>query len=641
MESNADLQPENQMPPSTSGAFLKREDDNNFSDSPQSKEEPEDGTEPSEECSVCRNEMIDTTALSDCVHEFCYDCIIGWLTKGTGPFCPMCKTPVKFIKRKGTDEEISLQQIQSEKEPEATASEDLATERRIVSRKIRSCRRLMNQIDDVIGSSSRLDPAKRQDRNEELNVMKQLCVSQLNSLQVLRDDINNGAAKALIVSRPEFRKLIYERQVQAMGLLESNRSVSRKEFLANIEHYRAVLNTFFSVELKSMPAKLQPKVGQSTWYFHSLHDVIDGNDEVYINKLFSMVSDRGVNELTAKDVDTALNGLVTFRVAALFLSELKSLVNSKKTFLDWCGAVLYRNRADRVGEGNTDAVSEIVTVDDSNDVEEEPAEERYDGLRPRRPIVYNPFDSVFGPPAHSTRNFTNYRRPSSSDTDQDEDIYFQAPLRLGPTSSNPFRPAPHPFFPPIPPNGISWSELTQINKNPDKSHRSKSDNVQVVDLEDEEDEQIEPEDPFEDVQVVDNDDTIVISDSPNIQKPQERKRKPDMPIYRISKKNRMDEQEEEDDDMPEGLVDDVQSLITKYNLPITQAMTMLHKATEKAIKGITQPVKDSSRNSKEPSTSSNLQPNDAMQLAGYLARRGLGPWSKQAPTKPTNGGRYY
>uniref|UniRef100_A0A8R1E418 RING-type domain-containing protein n=1 Tax=Caenorhabditis japonica TaxID=281687 RepID=A0A8R1E418_CAEJA len=66
-----------------------------------------DPIETEEECSVCRNGMIDTTVLSDCVHQFCYDCIIGWLTKGSGTFCPMCKTPVKYVSKKDSGERFA------------------------------------------------------------------------------------------------------------------------------------------------------------------------------------------------------------------------------------------------------------------------------------------------------------------------------------------------------------------------------------------------------------------------------------------------------------------------------------------------------------------------------------------------------
>lgn len=99
--------------------------------------------------------------------------------------------------------------------------------------------------------------AARQSRQEELQRCKQLVVGQLNSLQMMREDIDHGAVKAMIVSRVAFRRLVYERQVlsQAAISFRENALPSAEEFLANIEHYRSVLSSFLGIELKALPVK--------------------------------------------------------------------------------------------------------------------------------------------------------------------------------------------------------------------------------------------------------------------------------------------------------------------------------------------------------------------------------------------------
>lgn len=611
----------------------------NSAESPNKEEEDdEEENEPEEECSVCRNEMMDTCALSDCTHEFCYDCIIGWLTKGSGPFCPMCKAPVSFIKRKGTDEEISVQQIKAEQEPEATASEDLITEKRIVTRKIRGCRRLMNKIDEVIGSSC-LEGKRREARNEELRKMKQLCVSQLNSLQMLRDDIDHGSAKALIVSRADFRRLVYERQVTVEGLSRHHRSITKQEFLTNIEQYRTVLNAFLSVELKSLPAKVQPKVDkENLWYFYTLHDVAPEDNDEFVNRIFSMISDQGVDYLNSKDVNEALNGLVTCRVIMVFIGEIKSLINSGMSFLEWCGSVRYRSSFDRGGENNG---REVVTVDDSLDDDEVDyvRDNRYGrsnhNLRSRQFPVYTPYDNIFNQSNGPQRQAMN------------------APLRLGPMGVNPFRPMAHSSFPPIPPAGLFWSDLTnptsKLTRTRSPVPRISSKPIPVVSLDDDDDDEDEnsrqsASSADEDIQVVDESDGTIVLDetaSPSIQTRSDsylRKRKSDLPYQDQGKRIKVEP-------LPHGLVQDVQSLITKYNIPTDRATSMILSATEQAIISNPAPrpvdLTSTSQNTNEPSTSSgppNLQPDDALQLAGSsdLARHGLGLWSKNAPTKPTN-----
>ncbi|KAF1766279.1 hypothetical protein GCK72_006235 [Caenorhabditis remanei] len=631
-----------------------------LADSPiKEDDDDEEDTEPVEECSVCRNEIMDTCTLSDCTHEFCYDCIIGWLTKGSGPFCPMCKAPVSFIKRKGADQEISVQQIKAEQEPEATTSEDLLTEKRIVTRKIRGCRRIMNKIDEVIGSSSRnLEGQRREARAAELRKMKQLCVSQLNSLQMLRDDIEHGAAKGLIVSKGEFRRLVYERQVIVEGLPQHHRSITKQEFLTNIEHYRTVLNTFLSVELKSLPAKVQPKVDkENMWYFYTLHDAAPDDNDEFVHRIFSMISDQGIDNLNSKDINEALNGLVTCRNIMTFIGEIKSLINSRMTFLEWCGSVTYRNRLDRGGRENVG--TEVVTVDDTVDDDEvEPVRnDRHShsnyNLRNRQFPVFTPFDKIFNPSNGFQRQAMNNRHPSSSDTDQDDDIYFQAPLRLGPTGVNPFRPMAHTSFPPIPPAGLYWSDLTNPSSKLTRPPRSptsgtSSKPIPVVSLDDDDGDESSRHSNSsadEDIQVVDESDgTIVLDESlrtPSIQAPTKSglgKRKSDLSHQDLDQWKRI-----KVEPLPHGLVQDVQSLITKYRIPTDRAASMIQSATEQAIISIPAPepvdLLSSTKNTNEPSnsaTSPNLQPDEALQLAGYLARNGLGSWSKNAPTKPTS-----
>ncbi|CAI2344718.1 unnamed protein product [Caenorhabditis sp. 36 PRJEB53466] len=100
------------------------------------------------ECTVCRGPIISPTALSDCVHEFCYDCIVQWLIKGSDS-------------SNETGEQISIEQILAQKEPEAVAAEDLITEKRIVSKKMRSCRRMMSRIDELLSAQTHSSQMKK------------------------------------------------------------------------------------------------------------------------------------------------------------------------------------------------------------------------------------------------------------------------------------------------------------------------------------------------------------------------------------------------------------------------------------------------------------------------------------------------
>ncbi|CAL2032398.1 unnamed protein product [Caenorhabditis brenneri] len=590
-----------------------------------------------EECSVCRNEMIDTCTLSDCVHEFCYECIIGWLTKGAGPFCPMCKAPVKYITKKGTNEKITLEQIKVNTEPAPTASADLITEKRIVSRKIRSCRRLMNRIDEIIGATSgRSESQKRKERIEELNFMKQKCVAQLNALQMLREDIDHGAAKALIVSRVEFRRLIYERSVISERLPTEFVMISKEEIVADIEHYRAVLHSFLNIELKALPAKTQPKVDkENLWHFKTLPDVAQDQLDEFVSRIFSLVLEVGIADLRHDHILEALNGLISYRVAGEFIAELASLVNSKKSFLDWCGSVTYRSRMDRGGESGNQ--NEVVIVND-DDLEDEPNEIEPVRHRP----VFTPFDQIFAQP--SNRDFGNRR--SSSDSDEDEDIYFQAPLRIGPFGFNPYRAPPHPLFPPIPAAGPSWMDLTRPSGTSKRTTRKKKEispsGAPVVCLGDEREIKRRPSDSGSDneIQVVEQDNTIVLDDS--IDNRSER-----VGTDATSRKRHAEEKLKYDSkrtksySLPEGLVSDIKELIIKYKLPITGGVDMLNEASQKAfievLKPPPVPPKNLSEALLESSSSSVMDPS----IASFsdIARNGFGLPPRNGP--PTSNYGYH
>uniref|UniRef100_A0A1I7TTD1 RING-type domain-containing protein n=1 Tax=Caenorhabditis tropicalis TaxID=1561998 RepID=A0A1I7TTD1_9PELO len=602
--------------PSTSET-VAQEKDQTMSDN--SEENSTESGNASEECTVCKSDVTDATALSNCSHVFCYDCILGWLTKGSGQFCPLCKSPVKFIKREGTDEEISLKQIQTVTEPAATASADLVTEKRIISRKIRSCRRLMNRIDEVISiEPNRKHPFNEKIRVVELNEMKQKCVAQLNSLQMLRDDIDHGAAKALIVSRPEFRRLIYETQVVSERLPEANNVTGKDQFLAEIEHYRTVLHSFLKVELKSLPLREQPKVDQhNRWYFHTVHDVLEGKDDEYINRIFSLIADGGVSNLKEDDVNQALNNLISFRVASLFISEMKSLINSKMSYLDWCGAVTYRIRTDIGGESGNG--NEVYTVDDTIEVEQPRATE-YSRFG-RFPIT-SPYDIAFAGQS-SSRDSRN------------------APLLLGPSANRPFRPDAHPAFPPIPPAGLFWDELTKTDK---KKKRPDTSRVPLVSLDDDGNVFDSIHDRSNEIQVIDNDGTIVLDDT--IESPPDQRRS-----ETLHRKRKQEDRLEDNwkkakiNILPDGLVEDMQKLLQKYDLPLVNALDIMEQAAKEAIvKNSTSAtpkpttLAEALSNLGRPTTSAYLPPDGALQLAGSsdLARNGMNIFPKST-TKSTHG----
>lgn len=588
----------------------------NYGHSPQSKDQ---GLGTTEECSVCRNEMIDPATLSNCSHEFCYVCIVCWLTKGSGQFCPMCKAPVNYIKRKGTDEEITLKQLQTDIVPGPTASKELVTEKRIVSRKIRSCRRLMNQIEETIrATAGRVD---NQDRTDELQTMKQQCVTQLNALQMLRDDIDHGAVKEIVISRVEFRRLIYERGVIFEGFSGDLRVVSKKEFLANIEHYRSVLRSFLSVELKALPTHTQPRVdGKTRWYFNTLIEVAPTYEDEYTNRIFSLVTEQDVRNIKDTDVVQALDAHISMRCAQLFLSQMISLVQSKRTYLDWCGRVTYRSLTDRGGEVDQ---SEVVTVDD---VEDDSQEIDEDPPRRSRFPISNPLDHIFGHSSH---------HPDRN-----------APLRLGPNANNPFRTFPQLMFPPIPPAGPFWNDLTRMN---DRTTRTASNRRAVSnrDRGSDSDHIISENenDTDEDVQIVDNDGTIVLDDTVGSSSSARKKSRKEKSRERRSQKRKFESSHEDhwrkpNVDLPNGLVEDVQQLIVKYNMPMVQTMDILVGAAHEAIArnsavGKPKTLQEALGSLRSPSSSTRIQPDDALQLAGYIARNGIGVWSPNAPTKST------
>lgn len=64
---------------------------------------------PSEyKCPICLAEMKDPTALSDCIHLFCFDCIQEWLNMK--PECPLCKqspNDLKHFLRIGSNDKLS------------------------------------------------------------------------------------------------------------------------------------------------------------------------------------------------------------------------------------------------------------------------------------------------------------------------------------------------------------------------------------------------------------------------------------------------------------------------------------------------------------------------------------------------------
>lgn len=62
------------------------------------KDKRKSSINPDNRCAICLTLMEDLTMLSDCLHTFCFNCIIEWLKMK--PECPLCKRAPLFFKHK-------------------------------------------------------------------------------------------------------------------------------------------------------------------------------------------------------------------------------------------------------------------------------------------------------------------------------------------------------------------------------------------------------------------------------------------------------------------------------------------------------------------------------------------------------------
>ncbi|CAI2344725.1 unnamed protein product [Caenorhabditis sp. 36 PRJEB53466] len=427
---------------------------------------------------------------------------------------------------------------------------------------------------------------------------------------MLRDDIDHGTVKALIVSKLAFRRLVYERSTISDGLPQGGRTPSKQEFLGEIEHNRSVLHNFLRVELKALPVANQPKVETASgWIFNTLEDIIGGEIEDAVNRVFDAITERGLRDTTAleADISDALNSLVSRRAIDCFVKEIVSLVSSSMTFLEWCGSVRYRSVTDFGGEATNDG--DIVIVDDS--VEDPPSRPERPHLH-RRP-VFNPFFNT------GLRNpFVNHvSYPNIS-------AMINAPLYLGPPVN--------PFLPPrqaqnIPSPGVFWADLTRPAPGPNRSN-----NVDVVDLSDDEDGESGESEEYDgveveadDVQVLNPNGAITLDETmesePSESSSNRRGRK------RKSEENQLERAIRSDRAaaIPDGFCEDLQDLMAKYNIHTDSAMEIISAATQEIVERKPSPPKRAAGGRPASSFLSTDETPQKSAFSKYIAKHGLGP----------------
>ena len=66
------------------------------------------------ECTICFNELLDETCITECNHRFCKECLDKWLDSNKST-CPLCRDNINYFDYKGKTNRI-VRIIQRERE---------------------------------------------------------------------------------------------------------------------------------------------------------------------------------------------------------------------------------------------------------------------------------------------------------------------------------------------------------------------------------------------------------------------------------------------------------------------------------------------------------------------------------------------
>ncbi|CAI5442434.1 unnamed protein product [Caenorhabditis angaria] len=583
-------------------------------------------SESTEECSICRgDDLIDKTLLDSCIHTFCYKCITEWLKFSNGPICPMCKQTIHILthelnkKRPTTEDAQQIHESASRQRMNGEAiQENIRNIRRIVQVTCRKYRTRAREYDNNIDSmrrKGRIDDGKI----ERCEVAKRSLISELNALQLIKDQIMEGSRKEFIIRQTAFRKLIY---VERLCLhLPMEHSELTAHHAASIPDLREKFVPFLIEEFRCIPVKYHR--GSLALPNKFIHDTLDGKDEEMANRIVNLILKQGVEKAHfVKQLCDLLNAR-TDDVMDL-IAHMRSFAEHPGSFLTFLQNVDYTLRTELQGRPVRQVVVDDVVLDSDSDVDDDD-----DDDEEVPPVHRNPFlpdlSRRFGSYSINTFPFLNQPRSvdlrsifrnnqrerdhrSTSESDGDREMYERQPLQHFP-----------PTRPPQPPPLVRptlkapfWNDLVGGFNCPPPQNQSINrnkivvpNNDSVVVLSDDD----EPT-PSSSSRNRSNNDTIVLDDSIRRDEPASSRnmnsnRRPEkrrLPIER-EERNRSMRRRTDDVDLPVGFADAMYNLLSEYDMTRHSDMRKVEKAAEMAFDRIRFDISSTSSGSSTSSES--------------------------------------
>ncbi|CAB3411263.1 unnamed protein product [Caenorhabditis bovis] len=295
-----------------------------------------------DECAICRGEILDCSRLDGCSHEFCFECISRWCSQGSTALCPMCKAKVTMITHKlDTDTPLTttVESLKRSVRPLNTGATPIVSEKRVINVALRAYRRSLAEVDIEIDKMESGVRRRNSQALQKLEESKRFLVGQVNGLHMLKEDVSSGVPKNFILSKLEFRMILYSGIIPVKMLGRSTWTfLSDQQLRENREHFRSVVVQFLTEELKAVPvANKKPAsyMDRVVTYVSSAIHI----DSEFVNNLYDVICDLG-NTVSLKEYLIKKLNISNVNAETL-LRQIYGLIASRKSFLEFCNETRY------------------------------------------------------------------------------------------------------------------------------------------------------------------------------------------------------------------------------------------------------------------------------------------------------------
>lgn len=338
------------------------------------KEEQSDTkAEVSQLCSVCFGEIDNETTLDGCQHTFCKNCIRRWIEHSLTVSCPLCKAPISVIEFRDENGQMTSIPAESLRKRRIEAVENAANhelyplteERKAISSFLRDYKRALNTENDVPSSRERKGARKQKENLSEQDRAK--TIEQLQSLTMLKNDVNDGKTRKDILMRPEFRRIVYVKRLKHSFIppVPEMTRITAAIFRQEKQYFEGIMKRWVLAELKAIP------VGKYRFEvvipYVSIYEANSSNVEKIVDDIIVIA---GKYDIGTKRFESAIERLKLMipSYVKIFSSELKQLLSSRLSIGDFCAKSLYTMQVVRFGRAIPAGNVEEVVLDDNEDM---------------------------------------------------------------------------------------------------------------------------------------------------------------------------------------------------------------------------------------------------------------------------------